>query len=101
MLAPSRDRLDPLTRAETDWVAQRVTEALGRGLTAAQRDRLRAEGRALSADAAAEVARAVGDAGVVVARPSGAATPGTAPVISPPVLAGPAAGGGAAGARSG
>ena len=102
VLAPSRDRLDPLTRAETDWVAQGVTEALRRGLTADQRDRLLAEGRAMSAEAAAEVARAVGDAGVVGGPPlrSGRARDGT---HHQPTRAGrtSAAGGGAAGDRSG
>ena len=44
-----------------DRVAQGVTEALRHGLTADQRDRLLAEGRAMSAEAAAEAARAVVD----------------------------------------
>ena len=80
-----------------------MTEALRHGPTAERRERLLAEGRAMSAEAAAEVARAVVDArdvGIVVARPSGAAGLGSAPIISPPAPADPAAGGGADGARS-
>ena len=59
VLAPGRDRLNSIDRPKWDRVAQGVTEALRHGLTADQRDRLLAEGRAMSAEAAAEAARAV------------------------------------------